>query len=166
MDDERDDVGNRRSKPYEVGYGKPPKEHQFPKGKSGNPGGRPPKRKPETNETHYERACNKMVSVVENGRRRRISRRELVYERMMDSACRGDDKAQKRFLDAEVRYGHLRPPEPPVEGGGVLVVGAPLTPEEWIAKHGGPQPIQTIPLLEKWRDEILKDDDNDKDDEP
>lgn len=26
---------------YEVGYGKPPAEHRFPKGKSGNPNGRP-----------------------------------------------------------------------------------------------------------------------------
>ncbi|MBW0145781.1 DUF5681 domain-containing protein [Sphingomicrobium clamense] len=29
---------------YEVGYCKPPKEHRFPKGKSGNPGGRPSKK--------------------------------------------------------------------------------------------------------------------------
>lgn len=27
--------------PYEKGYKKPPKEHQFKKGQSGNPGGRP-----------------------------------------------------------------------------------------------------------------------------
>ena len=26
---------------YEVGYGKPPKEHRFKKGQSGNPRGRP-----------------------------------------------------------------------------------------------------------------------------
>jgi hypothetical protein len=30
---------------YEVGYGKPPKHSQFPKGKSGNPKGRPKKEK-------------------------------------------------------------------------------------------------------------------------
>ena len=29
----------------EVGFGKPPREHQFAKGKSGNPAGRPKKKK-------------------------------------------------------------------------------------------------------------------------
>jgi hypothetical protein len=33
-------MGDERSK-YTVGYGKPPTEHQFPRGKSGNPKGRP-----------------------------------------------------------------------------------------------------------------------------
>jgi hypothetical protein len=36
---------NDMSGKYEVGYGKPPKQHRFKKGQSGNPGGRPKKAK-------------------------------------------------------------------------------------------------------------------------
>ena len=32
--------------PYQVGYGKPPADHKFQKGKSGNPNGRPKRKKP------------------------------------------------------------------------------------------------------------------------
>ncbi len=35
--------GDAENSEYKVGYGKPPKEHQFQPGQSGNPGGRPRK---------------------------------------------------------------------------------------------------------------------------
>lgn len=41
--------------------------------------------------------------------------------------------------------------------GGVLVVGAPLTPEAWLVQHGGQQPLQSIPLLEQLRKELGSD---------
>ena len=36
-----EDKGGRALTPYDVGYKRPPKQHQFRKGQSGNPGGRP-----------------------------------------------------------------------------------------------------------------------------
>jgi hypothetical protein len=41
MTNKKDDNKKGKGKNYDVGYGKPPREHQFKKGQSGNPAGRP-----------------------------------------------------------------------------------------------------------------------------
>jgi len=50
---------------YEVGYGKPPKKSQFPKGTSGNPTGRPKKAR-DLGATLL-REANSPITIVESG---------------------------------------------------------------------------------------------------
>ena len=68
---------------YEVGYGKPPRDACFKKGQSGNPKGRPPGSK--NLATLLSDALNNPVMVTENGRRRKITKREAVIAQLVRS---------------------------------------------------------------------------------
>ena len=63
---------------YEVGYGKSPRGAGFKKGQSGNLRGRPPGAKNLT--TLLNAALNEPVTITENGRRRKITKREAVIK--------------------------------------------------------------------------------------
>lgn len=76
---------------YTVGYCKPPKSKQFRPGQSGNPAGRP---KGSRNASSIVKLIlEERITVDENGRRRRITLRELACRRLADKAVNGDIKA-------------------------------------------------------------------------
>ena len=73
---------------YEVGYRKPPKDHQFKKGQSGNPAGRP---KGHANvATVLHRIVNEKVVIQENGVKRRVSKLEAAFKQAVNRAAAGD----------------------------------------------------------------------------
>ena len=82
---------------YEVGYGKPPRHTRFQKGQSGNPAGRPPGSK--NFRTLTTAALDDKVQVVESGRRRQISKREVVVQQLVNKSAGGDLRATKILLD-------------------------------------------------------------------
>lgn len=100
-----------RKPPYEVGYGKPPRSHQFPKGKSGNPKGRP-KGSPNFR-VALQRALAKAVVVSENGRRKSITKQDAAATQLVNKAASGDLRAIAQLL--------MTP--------GVLDGGAPAAPQ-------------------------------------
>lgn len=86
---------------YEVGYGKPPKQHQFKPGQSGNPNGsRGRKRQPAPTSLQaiMKEALLKKQVVIHNGRRRRMSRFEIIAENLSRDAMQGDPDAKREIF--------------------------------------------------------------------
>ncbi|HTO81790.1 MAG TPA: DUF5681 domain-containing protein [Methylomirabilota bacterium] len=76
---------------YQIGYGKPPKAHQFQKGKSGNPKGRP--KGARSNATIVGELLDVKSTIKVEGRQRKMSHREIAYLAQVQKAVRGDLKA-------------------------------------------------------------------------
>lgn len=94
--------GARSPKPkkvdaFKVGYGRPPKEHRFKPGRSGNPKGRPKGAKNE--ETILNNLLNRKIEIREAGRSRKISVLEAVLLKFAEEALRGNPKAATFLLD-------------------------------------------------------------------
>src|SRR5688572_2882322 len=97
-----------RKQDYEVGFGKPPKEHQFRKGKSGNPNGR---RKGSKN--HAPRlplALNPVIAllmkelgepmgVILEGKQVDLPALQVIVRKLKIDAARGDYRKMKLFLE-------------------------------------------------------------------
>ena len=88
-----------------TGYANPPKETQFKKGQSGNPKGRP------KGDKNYlalaNRELSQKVSIMENGRRKTLSKKEVFVKTTINKGIAGDKKftniAYTMMQDAE-RY--------------------------------------------------------------
>ena len=94
--------------PYEVGFGKPPRSRQFKPGQSGNPDGRP--RGSKNFATAIEQELVTRITVTENGRRRRVSKREVIAKHLVNKAASGDLKAIPLLL-SEARAHQSNPAE-------------------------------------------------------
>ena len=93
-------ASNSNTKPtgdYEIGYGKPPRHAGFQKGRSGNPKGRPKGAK--NFATLLGEALDEKVSLTEDGRRRRITKRELVIKQLVNKSASADLRAIKQLTD-------------------------------------------------------------------
>jgi hypothetical protein len=82
---------------YAVGYGKPPRHAGFQKGRSGNPKGRPKGSK--NLATLLNQALDEKVMVTEDGRRRRVTKRELVINQLVNKSASADLRAIKQLTD-------------------------------------------------------------------
>ena len=101
MPDDFNDDADDKPPQYPVGYKKPPSHTQFKSGVSGNPKGRP---KGSRNfSTTIDRELNTCVEVTENGKRRRMSKREAIVKQTVNKAAAGDPKATTILLN-EVRF--------------------------------------------------------------
>src|SRR3712207_5792345 len=111
------------SKEYEVGYRRPPKEHRFQKGKSGNPRGRPRKKTPDPTPSLSEILKREGEQTVEiNGEK--ITLIELEIRALHHKAAKGDIAASRHLAKLRAEAGLLKEK---VTGTGVLLVPAPMS---------------------------------------
>lgn len=74
-----------------AGYCRPPKKHRFKSGKSGNPSG---KKKPQPSVAEQvDAAWNKKITVIEGGKKRRLTKQQVMFTTLANNAAKGDIKA-------------------------------------------------------------------------
>jgi hypothetical protein len=109
--EELESMSNQKdNESFEVGYGKPPRNKRFQKGRSGNPQGRP---KGTLNvATVLERTLRELVVINENGQRKTITKLQAAVKQLVNQAASGDlaalrqlmalvASAEERFSDAQ-----------------------------------------------------------------
>jgi hypothetical protein len=87
---------------HRVGFGKPPVETRFKKGRSGNPGGRP--RGSRNFKTDLREELAEPVNVREDGRVRTVSSQRAAMKQLRAKALKGDQRALDRLLAFAERY--------------------------------------------------------------
>lgn len=89
---------------YAVGFGRPPKAHQYAKGHSGNPKGRP---KGSRNiATLLREELDRKVSVTVDGLTKTMSKRQVAVRQQVDKAVKGCPKAFQTLIKIEADGAH------------------------------------------------------------
>lgn len=126
---------------YDVGYCKPPKEHQFKKGQpAANPKGRPKGRKPKG---ILDKLDEKVVVGTKNGRRVKKTLFEVLVHKVVKDAIEGDKQARLlifRCLEAAEK---------------VDATPKPVERDQQMP-CSGPQPPFPIPETPEERRELMK----------
>lgn len=115
---------------YHVGYKRPPQQHRFQKGKSGNPKGRPKWKR--SRKAIAERVLLEKRTVDIDGRARELSMIALVVLALRHEAMKGKARAFKEYRSVEVRYG----PQENNGKAGYLRIPYVETMEQWTALWG------------------------------
>ena len=111
--------GGRTSGPVSSGR-RPPPEHRFRPGQSGNPRGRPPGSKNEA--TILRGILNRRVEIRERGRVRKIPLFEAMLLRVAEEGLKGDTKAVGFLLNRHrlLQSGEADPNEVPIDDRKIL----------------------------------------------
>ena len=90
------DNNKENQKDYEVGYKRPPREHQFNPGQSGNPKGRPKKNKNFVEDVKGE--MNELIQIQEQGKLKKITKQKALAKRIVADALSGKTSIIKLLL--------------------------------------------------------------------
>jgi hypothetical protein len=106
-DDDQDDAAIGASEPVPIGYGRPPPQHRFKPGKSGNPRGRP--RRNTSLEAAFREMLGGTTLTMINGKRQRKTVVELAVLRAKKDILTGNPRALERWLPVIERYAPKSP---------------------------------------------------------
>ncbi len=121
---------------YEVGYGKPPKQHQFGKGQSGNVNGRPKKR--EVGQANVSEMLSRPILARTKRGMTSIPPNEAAMLTLVSRALKDDHLGSVlTLLEIFEKDGELAMPDN-VIGGGVVTAPPGMSPEEWIQSFTSP----------------------------
>jgi uncharacterized protein DUF5681 len=87
-----------QSKSYQIGYRRPPKNHQFTKGQSGNPSGGRRKPKAPNLKAQLENELNKTVKVRSGRRLKQLSKAAAGIEQLVDQFAAGNRNARRDLI--------------------------------------------------------------------
>ncbi len=99
-----DDHGDNDDLDDDVGYGRPPRKYRFRKGVSGNPKGRPPTKRIQqllessATDEAMRAELDRMLHITENGKRKRMSVRNVVAKTVIKEAITSNTHALKLVL--------------------------------------------------------------------
>lgn len=119
---------------YEVGYGKPPKSNQFRKGRTGNPRG---KRRGEENIISvFKRYVLRRVKITDGDATRTMTLAQAVILKNLNAALQKNPFAMGNIFRLAEASGELVDRTDAAQVGKPLLVGEPMTMEEFMARHG------------------------------
>jgi hypothetical protein len=119
-----------------VGYGRPPRDSQFQKGRSGNPHGRPRKRRT----ADLAAILDTPVSVTRGGRTVAMDQKEVELRQVLKKGLAGDLRSISYLFEELEQHGALPVPK---QNGGVVLLPSNDMPEDmamWLFLNVGRPP--------------------------
>lgn len=109
---------------YRVGPGRPPREHQFKPGQSGNPKGRKPKSADIDVKQILTRQMRKPIAVTRDGKTETMSAIEVGLEQLINQVAKGDHRARRELMEYAFKFGL------PIFGGAEDKIVALIRPDD------------------------------------
>lgn len=96
-------MSKRGGDDYEVGYANPPRYSRWPKGKSGNPSGRPKHSK--AMERQFKEALAEKVTITTGNRTRKVTKLQASFMQLATKAAGGDVRAIREVVALGDKFG-------------------------------------------------------------